>query len=411
MRHRVDDEVFLEATQRRMPKLTFKVGALILLGLSSTCGVCAYSAFCIKWNEEDFEQVQRSQHRATINRLMNSVQRQLETSVSSTRALAALVQLDQGSVLIQPLGAEVQELRASTADVASKSTAVPAEKNAANARKAQAAWNVFTNASLFNYNHVADSLINTYKGISNLQLAPGGVVSVIHPIIGNEGAIGHDLFYDAARRDDAIKSIMSNRVTFVGPLTLIQSGKTAIIARFPVFITTSRYIGPVPEYPTWWGFTTMLCTLDDFFRATPLVESSVYQASYVLYALTANGEQLLRTSGDVPADWKAYADAMKPVYTDFFLKDLNVHWCMKSWPSDGWLKHSNMYGLQVALCVCFTFMSLMSVYGVALREAVISEVASILGRSISSKNTLVMDEKSLCITPHQNANSALKHIS
>jgi len=394
-----DDHALLAATKRRMPKYSGRTVATLLAGLMSTIAVSSYSAFRIHVNERDFQRIQRDRLADSATKVLNNVQRQLETSVSSVKALAALVQLDQGSALMNPLAAQVQDLIAATANFASKASASQAEKDEAKGRKQHAAQNVFTNATLFSFNRVAQSLISTYKGISNLQLAPGGVVSVIHPIIGHEAAIGHDLFYDASRRDGAIKSITSQQVTFVGPLTLIQTGEHAIIARFPVFIDTYGYRGLVQAYPTWWGFTTMLCTLDDFFRDTALAIASYHHHSYVLYAATATGNQILRKSDDVPRDWEQFADSMSPIFTEFRVQELNVHWCMKSWPKSGWQWHSDIFGLQVVLCICFGILSLMSLYGAVLRASVIREVNSLVLKSISSKQVPNAEEVALSIVP------------
>ncbi len=51
-----------------------------------------------------------------------------------------------------------------------------------------------------NFDALATEVIKNYGGISNLQLAPNGVVKQIYPLAGNEAAIGHDLLNDPRRR-------------------------------------------------------------------------------------------------------------------------------------------------------------------------------------------------------------------
>jgi len=94
-------------------------------------------------------------------------------------------------------------------------------------------------------------ILEANPGVSAVQLAPGGVVSFIVPIQGNEKAIGHDLLADKRRESGALKTIESRAITFVGPLRLIQSGKMAVIARKPVFRT-------INGEESFWGFVIVL---------------------------------------------------------------------------------------------------------------------------------------------------------
>lgn len=89
-----------------------------------------------------------------------------------------------------------------------------------------------------------------------VQLAPKGIVSYIYPLKGNEAAMGHDLLKDKRRNDGAIKAIQSKKLTFVGPLKLIQNGKYAVIARQPIFKSTE-------QGEEFWGFSIAILLVDD----------------------------------------------------------------------------------------------------------------------------------------------------
>ena len=102
-----------------------------------------------------------------------------------------------------------------------------------------------------NFDSIAANMIETYGGIDNLQLAPGGVVSQIYPLEGNEAAIGHDLLNDPARRVEALAAIESRKLTLAGPFTLIQGG-VAVIGRLPVFIPRDS------GEDRFWGFSIAL---------------------------------------------------------------------------------------------------------------------------------------------------------
>lgn len=109
----------------------------------------------------------------------------------------------------------------------------------------------------------AADMIDSYGGISSLQLAPNGVVSKIYPLAGNEKAIGHDLLNDPRRRTEALKTIESRQLTLAGPFELVQGG-VAAIGRLPVFLHRDNG----EEY--FWGFTIVLLRLPHLLQTTNL---------------------------------------------------------------------------------------------------------------------------------------------
>jgi|GEM_PF-2160262 len=99
-------------------------------------------------------------------------------------------------------------------------------------------------------------VFESVEGISSIQLAPEGVVKYVYPLEGNEGAIGHDLLLDKNRDDGARVAIESDNLIFIGPITLIQNGKEAIIIRKPIFTTNDKM-------DSFWGFSTVVLLIED----------------------------------------------------------------------------------------------------------------------------------------------------
>lgn len=190
--------------------------------LCSTLGVLAFSIWRLWVSSIQISEKERASVLSQATPCASQIEQLLETSVSSTYALAALIQVDQLNVV------------------------------------------------QINFPDIAVQLLKTYKGITNLQLAPNAIVRQIVPISGNEGAIGHDLLGDLARKNDTIATILARRVIFVGPTPLKQGGQ-GIIARFPVFTSytvPNEWQGPPHKNSTtyFWGFVTMLSLLDTFFE-------------------------------------------------------------------------------------------------------------------------------------------------
>lgn len=102
----------------------------------------------------------------------------------------------------------------------------------------------------------APHVFGTEPGISSVQLAPDGIVQYIYPLEGNEAAIGHDLLKDNKRDDGARVAIESDKLTFIGPVKLIQNNKQAVIVRRPIFKNNSSKVD-------FWGFCTVILLIED----------------------------------------------------------------------------------------------------------------------------------------------------
>lgn len=372
----IDDLYDIEKeTKRWSPVCQPWIVTKVVWGVLAGIIVATYSGYRISISENHFHDEQRSNVREFGQQVINSVSTQLETSVSSTRALAALIQVDAGVSLLHPLSDEVLRLQESTSLVAAGA------KNET-ATLAASKSDIISKMHLAKFNKVASSLISSYKGITNLQMAPHGVVSVIHPLPGNEKAIGHDLFFDPNRREGAIKAIRARDVIFVGPLSLLQNGRTAVIARFPVFVNSTSFSGVWPEDRSWWGFATMLSEIDDLMKHTALATlSNSDQYAFVLYAKKGEKNILISASTSVPGQpekatedpetpWLNHASEQDPVTISLQIPDLNIDWVMQIWYKDGWATHGESYYLSIVLTAFGLLASAISVYGVALRNSV-----------------------------------------
>ena len=89
-----------------------------------------------------------------------------------------------------------------------------------------------------NFNAYAKNIFDSLDGISNLQLAPNGIVQHVYPLEGHEKAIGHNILKDDKRRDDATLAITNRELTLAGPFELVQGG-TAVVGRNPIFLKNS----------------------------------------------------------------------------------------------------------------------------------------------------------------------------
>lgn len=135
-----------------------------------------------------------------------------------------------------------------------------------------------------NFESIAQGILEQTGGITNLQLAPDGKVSKIHPLKGHLEALGHDILGDKRRNTDAFAAVDSGKLTLAGPLTLVQGG-VAVIARKPVYLWEegARKVKSVQansERAPFWGFVSALIMLEDLIDTPTLMALSGNGYSY-----------------------------------------------------------------------------------------------------------------------------------
>lgn len=143
------------------------------------------------------------------------------------------------------------------------------------------------------FDEFASTLLQRMEGISNLQLAPDGVINQIYPLAGNEQAIGHDILKDDKRKIEAMDAVRDRMLTLAGPFELLQGG-TAVIGRNPVFIMqpdgTEKF----------WGFTSALILLEDLISGAGLNTLPATKYVYELSRLSPDSgmKSVFASNGD-----------------------------------------------------------------------------------------------------------------
>ncbi|MFO1418179.1 MAG: PAS domain-containing protein [Methylotetracoccus sp.] len=151
------------------------------------------------------------------------------------------------------------------------------------------------NGAIRDFGTQAREMLNVYKGVSALELAPGGIIREIVPLAGHEAALGYDLLQDPVRESDAARALGSRQLTLAGPFRLRQGGE-AIIGRLPVFLPDAS------GEERFWGFTIALLRMPNFLRQAELgrLEDAGYR--YALWREDPAGgtRQLIASSAERP---------------------------------------------------------------------------------------------------------------
>jgi PAS domain S-box-containing protein len=162
-----------------------------------------------------------------------SLEKQLSRSLSSTYALATVVKREVGSRAI--------------ANSIATSFAQSLEKQFSGSLPPTSIQTTVEeqNRKLTNFDSLAKGLIDHYGGISNLQLAPNGIVKQIFPLEGHQKALGQDL----NKNPYAMVAFQSKELTLEGPIKLAQEG-AVVLGRYPVYLTNLE-----TGKEEFWGFS------------------------------------------------------------------------------------------------------------------------------------------------------------
>jgi diguanylate cyclase (GGDEF)-like protein len=182
-----------------------------------------------------------------------------------------------------------------------------------------------------------------------LQLAPGGVVSHIYPMQGNEGALGHNLLDDPQRRTEALEAIRAHELTLAGPFELMQGGGQGLAGRYPVFLQ-DRQGGE-----RFWGFTIALVKLDTLLEACNFEQLAGAGYHYELARIHPDSTER------VVFAHSAAEPLVNPVTHPIAVP--NDTWTLALVPSAGWQTFS-LFGVEQLLIVAVAVAVALLVYNV-----------------------------------------------
>lgn len=182
------------------------------------------------------------------------------------------------------------------------------------------------------------------NSFSSMQLAPGGVVTKIYPLEGNEDGF-IDLINDEVRRPYAEYAIQHDKVVIQGPLDLKQGGK-GIAVRNPVFVTDES------GERTFWGFTICIIKVPDIFEEW-LLSLKEFGYNYTLSCKNFTDE----TKADVVAS--SGGDMNSPISREFSIGART--WSLAVEPVEGWKVNSTVwvfFAWGITLTIALTVLSI-----------------------------------------------------
>ena len=118
------------------------------------------------------------------------------------------------------------------------------------------------------FSHLASNL---FTGRSQLRIvagAPNLVVTMIHPLEGNEQAMGLNYNENQAQREAALRARDAGELVLAGPVDLVQGGR-GFVGRFPVFVND---LGGEKRF---WGIVSAVVDLERLYRDSGLLDADL----------------------------------------------------------------------------------------------------------------------------------------
>ncbi|NBJ10690.1 EAL domain-containing protein [Microvirga sp. SYSU G3D207] len=183
---------------------------------------------------------------------------------------------------------------------------------------------------------LADGLLKEGRQLRGIAAAPGLVISLMHPIKGNESAIGLDYRKNEKQREAALYAEHTGTAVLAGPVELVQGGQ-GLIARFPVFAPNDT------SGKKFWGLVSAVIDIEKLYEASGLRDPKL-SIDIALVGVDGNGSSGEHFFG--PSEILA----ANPVASDVTLP--SGSWMIAAIPKQGWrVEPDNVLELRMAIFV------------------------------------------------------------
>ena len=178
------------------------------------------------------------------------------------------------------------------------------------------------------FSAIAQHLMDSHHQLKNIGGAPDMVIRFMHPLQGNEGAIGLNLAKNPQQRKAAMAAKSSNDMVIAGPLNLVQGG-TGIIGRIPVFAERNGE-------ETFWGLISAVIDAERLYQQAGLLDPQL------AYRIAIRGKDGKGQQGDV---FYGNPDIFNqnPVLARVTLP--TGYWQIGALPATGWPSHAPNAGV------------------------------------------------------------------
>lgn len=184
------------------------------------------------------------------------------------------------------------------------------------------------------FESLAADMIRSYGGIQALEIAPRGVIAQVHPLRGNEAAIGLDLLRDPRRREGALAAQKSGHLSLIGPFPLVQ-GNVGALGLLPVFRAPQRQN---PSSGRFQGFVLAVINMNDLLKSTNITQMARQGYSWELgrIAPRPNTSRPDTSHLDEPQIFARSGTSALETPVAIPIRVPNAEWVLRVSPQGGW---------------------------------------------------------------------------
>ncbi len=192
------------------------------------------------------------------------------------------------------------------------------------------------------FHRISKNLLRYRNSVRNIGLAPNNILTFVHPIKGNEKAIGLNYKKNKKQWPAVKKTIESKKTIVAGPVDLVQGG-SAFISRTPIYIDQDEP-SPVEKY---WGLASIVIDKKRLFQA-----AGFYNQHLDIRVALRGVDGLGGKGGFIDGERMVFQE--DPVLLDVHLPE--GKWQLAAVPHGGWGKSSPLLiwirngGLFFTLC-------------------------------------------------------------
>lgn len=133
-----------------------------------------------------------------------------------------------------------------------------------------------TNGKAHRFEDAARELLPYFGAVSHVALSPGGVITYVYPLKGNEKSVGFNPLNDPVQGRYARIALETGKMTLAAPVDLVQGGLGAV-ARLPIYLETANG-------PEFWGFSSTIIRINNLLEQANFAQLNKEEFAYQLWS-------------------------------------------------------------------------------------------------------------------------------
>lgn len=133
-----------------------------------------------------------------------------------------------------------------------------------------------TNGTAHRFEDAARELLPYFGAVSHVALSPGGVITYVYPLKGNEKSVGFNPLNDPVQGKQTRRALETGKMTLAAPVDLVQGGLGAV-ARLPIYLDTANG-------PEFWGFSSTIIRINKLLEQANFSQLNQDEFAYQLWS-------------------------------------------------------------------------------------------------------------------------------